>query len=237
MLSSNMLVNAKDADEAFEKWIEILINQDMEEDSRDGEVVGEVINAITVIEDPTRCIMHNGLRKMPIRYAFGEFLWYLSGNNKFKNTISKYSKVWERLSDNGDTVNSNYGYCIKKKFGFDQYEYVKELLEKDKNTRRAVIHIKEPMNTLEKDTKDLNCTICLQFFIRNEKLYMTTYMRSNDIWLGFPYDVFNFSALQVLLSMELEVELGTYTHISGSLHLYRKNLETIEKRKANIGDV
>lgn len=48
-------------------------------------------------------------------------------------------------------------------------------------------------------------------------------MRSCDLWYGFPYDVFNFCNLQVLLSMELGVELGTYTHICGSLHLYERD--------------
>ena len=154
-----------------------------------------------------------------MRYAVGEFLWYLSGSNKLKE-ISKYTKNWERFSDDGENLNSCYGWCIKHKFGFDQYEYVKELLKKDRNTRQAVIHIKEPNN---KPSKDINCTVCLQFFIRENKLYLTTYMRSCDLWYGFPYDVFNFCNLQVLLSMELGVELGTYTHICGSLHLYERD--------------
>jgi thymidylate synthase len=83
-----------------------------------------------------------------------------------------------------------------------------------------VIHIKEPSN---KESKDVNCTVALHFIIREGKLYLTTYMRSNDIWMGFPYDVFQFASMQVLLSMELGVELGTYTHIAGSLHLYERN--------------
>ena len=49
-------------------------------------------------------------------------------------------------------------------------------------------------------------------------------MRSNDLWTGFPYDVFQFTAMQILMSMELGLELGSYTHIAGSLHLYERNL-------------
>ena len=91
------------------------------------------------------------------------------------------------MSDDGITVNSNYGYCIKSKYGFDQWEYIKSMLSKNPESRQAVIHIKTADNT---ESKDVNCTVCLQFIIRDNKLYMTTYMRSNDIWLGFPYDVF-----------------------------------------------
>jgi thymidylate synthase len=154
-----------------------------------------------------------------MRYGIGELLWYLSANNKLSQ-IQKYTKGWDRMTDDGETVNSNYGYCIAKKYGFDQLEFVINELKKNPNSRRAVIHIKEPS---DKPSKDVNCTVCLQFFIREGKLYMTTYMRSNDIWFGFPYDVFQFTCLQIYLSMVLEVELGTYTHIVGSLHLYERN--------------
>ena len=222
----NVMIKAKNADEAWLEWYKILSNMNDEKQSRDGAVVGEVINAITVIEDPTRCIMQNKIRKMPIRYAIGELLWYMSGSNKL-SAIKHYTDAWDRMSDDNETVNSNYGNCIQTKYKFDQWEYVKQLLTKDKNSRQAVIHIKEARNTIESPTKDLNCTVCLQFLIREvegtDKLFMTVYMRSNDIWLGFPFDVFNFTAMQIRMAMELDVGLGTYTHIAGSLHLYKRD--------------
>ena len=218
---ANVYCHVKTADEAFMHWYKILSEMEDEKESRDGTVVGEVINATTVIEDPTRCIMMNDVRKMPIRYAVGELLWYLSGNNKLEE-IRKYSKAWDRMSDDGETVNSNYGYCIQKKFGFDQWDHVLNILKENKESRQAVIHIKDADNAI---SKDVNCTVCLQFLVRDNKLYMTVYMRSNDLWMGFPYDVFQFSAMQVLMSMQLGVELGTYTHHVGSLHLYKRDMK------------
>lgn len=215
-------VHAQNATEAFDQWYNILSAQAKAghvQDSRDGDVVGEVISAVTVIEDPTRGIIQSDIRKMPIRYAVGELLWYLSGSNKVAD-IGKYSSVWERLSDDGEHVNSAYGHRIFNHFGFDQWEHVKNLLRKDPMSRQAVIHIKDASN---QPTKDMPCTVSLQFFIRDNKLYMITYMRSNDLWMGFTYDVFNFTAFQVKMAMELGVELGTYTHVAGSLHLYKRD--------------
>lgn len=216
----NEFFECETADEAFEHWYKLLLEQNEANDSRDGEVVGEIVNAVTVIKDPTRCIMTNKIRKMSMRYAVGELLWYLSGNNKLEE-IQKYTKAWDRMSDDGETVNSNYGFCIMNKYGFDQWEYVEQMLSDNPATRQAVIHIKTADDNA---SKDVNCTVCLQFFIRDDKLYMTTYMRSNDIWLGFPFDVFQFTAMQVLMSMKLGVGLGTYTHVAGSLHLYKRNV-------------
>lgn len=220
MIYYNLTKEADTLDEAFEFWHNLLSNNISIEKSRDGNVVGEVINAITIINDPTKCIMKSDVRKLSMRYCIGELLWYLSGNNDLKQ-IQKYTNNWDRMSDNGTTVNSNYGHCIKYKFGFDQWTYVKDMLIHNPDTRQAVIHIKTADNI---PSKDVNCTVCLQFFIRNNKLYLTTYMRSNDLWIGFPYDVFQFTAMQILMSMELGIELGSYTHIAGSLHLYERNL-------------
>ena len=60
-------------------------------------------------------------------------------------------------------------------------------------------------------------------------------MRSNDLWLGFPYDVFQFTCMQVLMSMELGIELGSYTHIAGSLHIYERDFKkALEREKENV---
>lgn len=212
-------IEVNNATEAFEHWFKILNSQNLNADSRDGGVRGEVINAVTVINDPTRGIVLSDIRKMPIRYAVGELMWYFSGNRNL-SAIQNYTSAWDRMSDDGKTVNSNYGWCIQDKYGFDQWEYVKELLAYDPNSRQAVIHIK---TADPNPSKDVNCTVCLQFLIRDEKLHATVYMRSNDIWMGFPYDVFSFTAMQCRMAMELGVGIGTYTHISGSLHLYERN--------------
>lgn len=198
--------------------------------SRDGAVVGEICDAIFCVEDPTRNIVSNSIRKMPMRYAVGELAWYLSGSNRVSD-ISRFAKKWADISDDGETNNSAYGWRIFDKFGFDQWQYVKELLWKDPSSRQAVIHIKDASN---KPTKDVPCTVYLQFFIREGKLNLSVHMRSNDIWMGVPYDMFSFCFLQMLMAMELGVEVGHYTHYAGSLHMYARDYEVAKKNISEI---
>lgn len=226
----NMIVRSETLDEAWLSWFKKMKECSDSIESRDGQVAAEVINAITVIDNPTKNIMTNGIRKLSMRYAVGEMLWYLSGSPELK-AIQNYTKAWDRMSDNGKTVNSNYGFLIKDAYGFDQYEYCKNILRKDINSRQAIIHIKMPRNTIENPTNDLNCTVCLQFIVRDRKLYCTTYMRSNDLWLGFPYDVFQFTCIQIRMAMELGLDIGSYTHIAGSLHLYQRDFEKAIKNE------
>lgn len=231
MFTANRTIETDKIDAAWQAWYDIITVNAGSEESRDGAVVGEVLNAITIIHDPTRCILQSPIRKLPMRYMVGELLWYLSGNPEL-DAIRLYTSAWDRMSDDGATVNSNYGYRIRyatdeaSKHDFDQLKMIEALLSRDPLSRQAVIHIKQARDLVKHPTKDVNCTVCLQFFIRDNKLYMTTYMRSNDLWMGFPNDVFQFTAIQIYLAMRLGVGLGTYTHIAGSLHLYQRDYET-----------
>src|SRR5260370_41880706 len=53
-------------------------------------------------------------------------------------------------------------------------------------------------------------------------------MRSNDAWLGLPYDVFTFTRIQAYVAAAVGVEPGRYTHTVGSLHLYERDWERAE---------
>lgn len=197
--------------------------------SRDGDVVGEICDAVFCVEDPTRNIVTSPIRNMPMRYAIGELAWYLSGSNRVAD-ISQFSKVWETLSDDGETNNSAYGWRIFNKFGFNQWRHVFDLLKKDPNTRQAIIHIKDADKA---PTKDTPCTVYLQFLLRDGKLNLSVHMRSNDVWMGVPYDMFSFCFLQMLMAMSLEVGIGEYTHYAGSLHLYKRDYsKAITKQKS-----
>ena len=167
------------------------------------------------------------VRDISLPYLFGEFLWYFNGLNDVE-FIAKFSKMWERLTDDGKTANSAYGYLMKEGYGFNQVEKIIELLKRDPDSRRAVINLNVP-NDRVIETKDEPCTIALQFLIRKGKLHCTGIMRSNDIWFGLPYDIAFFTELQKYVADRLGIQYGTYTHFVTSLHLYDKDYDAIEK--------
>lgn len=184
---------------------------------------------LTNIKITLHDIEHNivSIRDLSPSYLFGEWLWYFTGRRD-TNFISKFGAMWSRLTDDGKNANSAYGWLMKSAFGFDQIEKVIELLKTDPHSRRAVININTPNpNVIE--TKDEPCTIMLQFLLRDGKLYCTTVMRSNDIYLGFPYDIAFFTEVQKIIADRLKVEYGTYTHFATSFHVYDRDLPVIRE--------
>lgn len=108
-----------------------------------------------------------------------------------------------------------YGERIK----LQAYNAIKKLTS-DPHTRQAVITLWDPWLDNVPGKNDYPCTIALQFFIRDGLLDMNTIMRSNDVWLGLPYDVFQFTQLQASVARALGTTPGTYRHTTLSLHLY-----------------
>jgi thymidylate synthase len=187
--------------------------------------IKECLGVSFSIKNPRDRITNNSVRKMSLSFAFGEFLWYLRGSDRL-NIMEYYSKIYPNFSDDKITVNGAYGTRI---FGgkLSQWEWVKNILSKDPDSRQAVISIYQPRD-LFASSLDIPCTCVLQYFIRNKQLNAVTYMRSNDIYLGMPYDIFSFTMLQEMLAIELNVELGSYTHMVGSLHIYERNFNIFD---------
>lgn len=239
-------------DEAFIKLLDELLKNGSEVSPR-GMLTKELSPISITITNPHKRVLSNKLRKLNYGFMVGELLWILQGRNDV-DSVSHYNKQWLNFSDDGEILNGAYGQRIFKWDGaFDivdesyddeegnshpsfelqeiivnQFENVYKLLKEDKYTRQATISMFDPSKDFRK-TKDKPCTNLLRFSIRNDKLNMITFMRSNDIWLGFPYDVFNFMTLQEILANRLGIEVGEYTHIVDSFHLYETHFDAAKK--------
>jgi len=156
-------------------------------------------------------------------YADAEWKWYLSEDNninKLGEIYGKIPQIWKNMANEFDEVNSNYGWQWGRN---DQIDYVVNLLENNKDTRQAAISIYDckEHNTYANDTP---CTYAVQFTILHNRLDMCVVMRSNDLWYGFCNDQYCFSKLQEMISLELNVEPGTYYHFAHNMHLYNDKI-------------
>ena len=175
------------------------------------------------IENPTNKVITNKERNWNEEYAAAEWAWYLSGDPRVSTLGELYGKIpaiWKRMADKNGEVNSNYGYQWKRN---DQLENVINILKHGYDTRQAAISIYDgkEINKYEFDTP---CTYAIQFTVVQGKLYMSVYMRSNDLWYGFCNDQYQFASLQEMVAERLNLPVGTYYHHAHNLHLYNDKI-------------
>lgn len=187
----------------------------------------ELMGVLLELKNP-RARLSRTETKGNIYSAIGEFLWYISGDNDLE-FIAYYLKRYRNDSEDGKTIYGGYGPRLFSMHGeYNQIANVLSKLKENPHSRKAVIQLFDAKDIGE-DHKEIPCTCTLQFLARNGKLFMFTYMRSNDAYFGLPHDVFAFTMLQELLARHLSLEIGSYRHMVGSLHLYDDRISDAQK--------
>lgn len=229
------IYRSKNVATSYKKILKDLLYEPEHISSPRGMEIKEILNCTIEVANPMENLFENEFRSSPQKYIAAELLWYFSGT-KSAAFIEQYAKLWTSIKDEQGNVNSAYGNLIfseKNEHGITQYNWVIETLKKDKDSRQAFMHYNKPRHQ-HYDNKDQVCTLQSLFHIRDNKLNMTLTMRSNDAIFGFMTDFAFFSVLQYQVYLHLketypELEMGSYTHVSHSMHLYERHYELAEK--------
>jgi thymidylate synthase len=179
-----------------------------------------------------RSVISIGRRKLNYEFMAAEAFWILTGRRDLA-FLTQYNKKMAEFSDDGMTLYGAYGPRY-----VGQREYVVGKLLQDRDTRQATLTLwrVNPM-----PSKDIPCTVAMDFKIRNGVLNAHVFMRSSDVWLGLPYDFFTFSmiALDILHAYnsrpngtdpeDHQVAPGLLYITAASSHLYERNLDRVRE--------
>jgi len=211
--------NFKTASEAFDYFYIKIKDKGVDFDNTKA-----LFNVGFYIHNPSDKKIKAGYRKWNQKYAAAEWAWYLSGNRNISKLGELYGKVpeiWKRMADANGNVNSNYGWQWNRE---NQLGKVVDILRKNKSTRQAAVSIYDGKEIYDY-RHDTPCTYAVQFSIIDDKLCMSVYMRSNDLWYGFCNDQYQFASLQEMVADRLSIPTGWYYHHAHNLHLYKDKLK------------
>lgn len=187
-----------------------------------GKKTRELVNYSFTIDEPWRFAFDITGRDMNKFIGCVEAL-QLIGQTSTPEIVKEKCKSLFLFTDEG-VFDGAYGLRIHSQIG-----RLIEQLELDNDTRQAVINIYDSRIDLGRSSKDIPCTTTIQFMIRDERLCLRTNMRSNDAWLGLPYDVLQFTLLQSAVADALDIGMGWYHHSVGSFHVYEEHFAAMEK--------
>lgn len=161
------------------------------------------------------------VRKPKEPYQTNELEWFISQSRNvedLKSFAGFIPKIWNDIADVEGIINSNYGWCCLSKENGSQFYNAMKHLEKDKNSRRAIMIYNRPSMHDDWSSKrvsksydkprlvenyswhyltdkeygelrgDFMCCQNNHFIIRDNKLIMTVHMRSLDAVYGYNAD-------------------------------------------------
>ncbi|HLD19244.1 MAG TPA: thymidylate synthase [Candidatus Nanoarchaeia archaeon] len=180
--------------------------------------VKEITNYMAVIdkEDPDKPFLPPflGLTKESLEEYYPQILTY----TEFEGTSYTYGQRLRHVPKKAEK---------EMREMIDQIAQIVEELKKSPYSRRAIAttwRIEEDMNN-----QNPPCLITIQCSLTENKLSLTGYFRSNDMFAAWPKNAFGLRKLQQLIANQLDAELGPLTIISASAHIYEPDWKAAEE--------
>jgi len=171
-------------------------------------------------------------RKFSLDYAeaFKDYVLFSHISDKYKEKLLEVNKDIETWLGEFEGRNTQYNPRI----AYQLEHVIREL--KVENSRRAFMTILEKEDHLIGEAKqdgktniEVPCTLGAVFNIRDGKLYLCTYMRSQDWFKVSNWDIYIWTSALMYVADELGVEYGTLTHSMASCHYYTRDNERVEE--------
>ena len=201
-------------------------------------------------------------KKMFFRAIFEELMLYLRGQTDNKILNAKRIHIWDgntsrefldkrglnhyNEGDMGETYGFNFRHfggeykgCQHKydsNVGFDQLNYVIDLIKNNPTSRRIIINLWNP-KTLHKATLP-SCLCKYQFYVDTirKELNLQIYLRSSDFFLANNWNTCTGALLVHLLCNLQDIDLtpGILTVVVGDTHLYKNHIEQVRKNLERV---
>jgi len=198
-------------------------------------------------------------KKMFFKGIIEELLWFLRGSTNVKELQNKGVHIWDLNSSREylDSINLNhydegelgpvYGWqwrnfdkpfdkpydkSIKSDKNYsDQIKYILEELDKNYNSRRAVLSAWNPNQIKEMALPP--CHMTYSFYKNSKGLSCLMHMRSTDLFLGLPFNIASTATLLTIIATLINIKPYAISIVSTDAHIYEEHIDAINIQLKN----
>lgn len=162
-----------------------------------------------------------------------EMLWLLRGDTNIKYLNDHGVHIWDPWADEDGNLGPVYGKQWVEWAGsngqtFNQIEGLIEGIRSNPDSRR---HIVNAWNVADVPDMALPpCHMFFQFYVASGKLSCQLYVRSNDLFLGAPFNIAEYALLLHLVAQQTDLAPSELVYTIGDAHIYLNHLDQIEEQ-------
>jgi len=162
-----------------------------------------------------------------------EMLWFLRGETNVRFLQDHGVHIWDPWADEEGNLGPVYGkQWVNWSSGngktFNQIERVIESIRTNPDSRR---HIVNAWNVADIGAMALPpCHMFFQFYVAGNRLSCQLYVRSNDLFLGAPFNIAEYALLIHMVAQQCDLLPGELVYTIGDAHVYLNHLDQIEEQ-------
>lgn len=180
-------------------------------------------------------------KKVHFPSIFNEWKWFVSGSTNIKDLKAT---IWNEWATEDGELGPVYGrqwtsWPTKDGRKINQIDYVVNALKNNPNSRRILFHgwnveylpdeKLSPQENVKIGKMALPpCHLIYQFYVSDNKLSLMLTIRSNDLFLGNPFNIAQAALWVHILSQQCNLDLGELIISIGDAHIYSNHVEQVK---------
>lgn len=144
--------------------------------------------------------------------------------SEFEDRIRRDHEFADAYGDLGPV----YGKQWRQFSGVDQISSVIAAIRTNPTSRRHIVSAWNPAELAEMALPP--CHMFYQFYVGAGRLSCQLYVRSNDLFLGAPFNIGQYALLTHLVAQQVQLQPGELVYTIGDAHAYLNHLEQIEEQ-------
>ncbi|HIL78790.1 MAG TPA: thymidylate synthase [Methylococcales bacterium] len=180
-------------------------------------------------------------KRLHTKSIIHELLWFLKGDTNIKYLKDNGVSIWNEWATESGELGPVYGAQWRNWKGVEgkSYDQVTALIEGIKNNPDSRRHIISGWNVadLPDETKSPQenvangkmalppCHLLYQWYVADGKLSGSLYIRSNDLFLGNPYNTCSLAIFTHMIAQQCDLDVGEIIISIGDCHLYSNHFE------------
>ena len=218
-------ITVRNVNEAFVEGFIHLRTEGIEEPSRNGPVLVAPGPVVTTYTNPEERVLFNPVRDANPVFHLMEAIWMLAGQHHVE-WLLQFNKRFADYAEPNGVQHGAYGYRWATHFGMDQiYNAIVELRQ-NRESRRVVIGMWDPIADQLAPVRDVPCNTHIYLDCRGGKLNMSVCNRSNDmLWGAYGANVVHMSMLMELIARAVGIPIGEYRQFSNNFHVYTEGYQ------------
>jgi thymidylate synthase len=183
-------------------------------------------------------------KKVSFRNIVCELLWFLRGETNVNSLKEQGVNIWNEWALPDGSLGPIYGkqwrqWQCADGSTIDQIAGVIAQIKKNPSSRRLIVSAWNPADLPDESISPQEnaargkmalppCHTLFQFYVSEGMLSCQLYQRSNDLFLGQPYNIAQYALLLHMVAQQCNLVAKEYIHTIGDAHLYLNHLEQVE---------
>jgi len=189
-------------------------------------------------------------KRIHLKSVIHELLWFLAGDTNVKSLQDNGVTIWDEWADENGNLGPVYGHQWRfwpRPDGttVDQVSQLVEQITTRPHSRRLLLtalnvadfpdESMSPVDNVRAGKMALAPCHCLaQFYVNEGKLSCLLYCRSQDVFLGTPFNIASYALLTHMLAQQTGLDVGELVWTGGDCHIYANHFEQVELQLSRV---